>query len=94
MLHKHNFFFIYSYLQITPVVNSLGLNEQELSFSAHAGNGPHPQQFTQTEGQPEVHKISDMMLWIMQTFGYSNNNPHSKLTRVHFHSLTYHIIAT
>ncbi|KAK3097938.1 hypothetical protein FSP39_014684 [Pinctada imbricata] len=80
--------------QITPAINSLGLNEQELSFSAHAGNGPHPQQFAQTDGQPDVHKISDMILWVLKTFGYSKSNPDSKLSRVHFHSLTYHIIGT
>ena len=33
-----------------------------------------------------------MVLWLLQTYGYSKNNPKSRLTRVHFHSLTYHII--
>ena len=79
-------------LQIIPYVNSLGLNEQEISFSSHVLNGPHSEDFLTRHGQPEIHKISDMMLWLLQNYGYSKTNPSSKLTRVHFHSLTYHIV--
>ena len=73
-------------------VDSLGLNEQELSFSSHAAGGPHQDDFLIRHGQPEIHKMSDMVLWLLQTYGYSKNNPKSRLTRVHFHSLTYHIL--
>lgn len=35
-----------------------------------------------------------MILWILKTYGYSEDSPDNKLTRVHFHSLTFHIIGT
>ena len=65
-----------------------------MSFSSHASGGPHKEDFEEREGQPEIHKISDMILWTLKTFGYSSDNPDNKLTRVHFHSLTFHIIGT
>jgi ADP-dependent glucokinase len=88
-------FYLNTYiLQVLPGVTSLGLNEQELSFSAHVADGPHFDDFHTRTGQPEIHKISDMILWILKTYGYSKENPSSRLTRVHFHSLTYHIVGT
>jgi len=42
-----------------------------LSFSSHASGGPHKEDFEEREGQPEIHKISDMILWTLKTFGYS-----------------------
>lgn len=43
--------------------------------------------------QPEIHKVSDIILWLLKTFGYSKKEfPASRLTRIHFHSLTYHIV--
>ncbi|XP_052101282.1 ADP-dependent glucokinase-like [Mytilus californianus] len=80
--------------EVAPHISSLGLNEQELSFSSHAADGPHKNDFQEREGQPEIHKVTDMVLWILKTFGYSEDNQDSKLTRVHFHSLTFHIIGT
>ncbi|KAL4227894.1 hypothetical protein ACF0H5_013334 [Mactra antiquata] len=78
--------------KVLPEVTSLGLNEQELSFSSYVAGGPHSGDFLTRTGQPEIHKISDMVLWILQEYGYSSKNPNSRLTRVHFHSLTYHIV--
>lgn len=78
--------------QVLIGVDSLGLNEQELSFSSHAAGGPHQDDYLTRKDQPEIHKMSDMVLWLLQTYGYSKNNPKSRLTRVHFHSLTYHIV--
>ena len=38
--------------------------------------------------------MSDILYWALDTFGKnSKENPNSRLTRIHFHSLTYHIIA-
>lgn len=38
--------------------------------------------------------MSDILYWALDTLGKnSKENPHSRLTRIHFHSLTYHIIA-
>ena len=73
-------------------MTSLGLNEQELSFLSASLEGPHNDILSQ--GQPEIHKVTDIMTWILDNFGKSPENPGSKLTRVHFHSLTFHIIAT
>lgn len=80
--------------EVAPYISSLGLNEQELSFSSHAVGGPHKEDFEERDGQPEIHKSTDMILWILKTYGYSLENPDNKLTRVHFHSLTFHIIGT
>lgn len=82
------------YLQVVSHVSSLGLNEQELTFSSHVAGGPHSSYYVTRSGQPEIEKISDMVLWMLKTYGYSKTNPNSRLTRVHFHSLTYHIVGT
>ncbi|GFO02997.1 ADP-dependent glucokinase [Plakobranchus ocellatus] len=81
--------------KVLPNVNSLGLNEQELVFASKSCGGPHHNLFdVEHHGQPDIHKISDILLWLMQTYGHSQkNNPSSRLTRIHFHSLTFHIIA-
>jgi len=75
-------------------VTSLGLNEQELTFLSFVAGGPHSDYYHTRTGQPEIHKVSDIVLWILKTYGYSKTNPDSRLTRVHFHSLTFHIIGT
>ncbi|CAL1535328.1 unnamed protein product [Lymnaea stagnalis] len=75
-----------------PNVDSLGLNEQEIVFSSKSLNGPHHDHFDDYNGQPEIYKISDIMLWILQKYGKSSNHPSSRLSRIHFHSLTYHIV--
>ena len=72
-------------------MDSLGFNEQELLFSSYAGNhsdvdlrGTHP----------DVGEVTDLMLWMLKTYGRSPQNPISRLTRLHFHSIHYHSIAT
>ncbi|KAH3833867.1 hypothetical protein DPMN_107183 [Dreissena polymorpha] len=84
----------FTLLQVASEVSSIGLNEQELTFASYVGGGPHASYYNEREGQPEIHKISDMVLWLLKTYGYSKKNPTSRLTRVHFHSLTYHIIGS
>ena len=45
--------------------------------------------------QPEIHKVSDIILWLLKNYGHSKKSfVESRLTRVHFHSLTYHIVGT
>ncbi|XP_070542178.1 ADP-dependent glucokinase-like [Ptychodera flava] len=78
--------------QIFPVVNSLGLNEQELSFVSSAGNGPHQGVIESEEGFPEIGVVGDIMHWILSTYG-QGKLAGSRLTRVHFHSLSFHVIA-
>ena len=43
---------------------------------------------------PGVSDVTDIMLWLLRTYGYSSEHPRSHLTRLHFHSLRYHSIAT
>lgn len=33
------------------------------------------------------------MLWLLENYGRSSKSPTARLTRIHFHSLTYHIVA-
>ncbi len=74
-------------------INSLGLNEQELLYLAHTSSeAPHSDYFNKLSGQPEISKVTDILHWILSKFGKSLSNPYSRLTRIHFHCLTYHII--
>ena len=80
------------WFQVLPNMNSLGLNEQELVFASKSCGGPHSDIFDhENHGQPEIHKISDILLWLMKRFG--RDMAQSQLSRIHFHSLTYHIVA-
>ncbi|XP_073435548.1 ADP-dependent glucokinase isoform X2 [Dendrobates tinctorius] len=75
--------------QVFPLISSLGLNEQELLFLTQSANGPHST-LSAWPGVPDVGVVSDILLWILQGSG----SEASGLTRVHFHTLAYHIIAT
>ncbi|GFS18886.1 ADP-dependent glucokinase [Elysia marginata] len=82
--------------KVLPSINSLGLNEQELVYVSKSCGGPHADLFDhESHGQPDIHKISDILLWLMKTFGAGSagGKGESRLSRIHFHSLTYHIIA-
>lgn len=88
--NSHNYF---SVCQIIEKVSSLGLNEQELILSSHLLGGPHKEIYN-IDGLPIIHKITDTMVWLMKKFGKLSKKEHSRLTRIHFHTLTYHIIGT
>ncbi|KAM4037830.1 ADP-dependent glucokinase isoform 2-T2 [Anomaloglossus baeobatrachus] len=75
--------------QVFPLISSLGLNEQELLFLTQSANGPHSA-LSAWSGVPDVGVVSDILSWILQGSGSEG----SGLTRVHFHTLAYHIIAT
>ncbi|XP_063782554.1 ADP-dependent glucokinase isoform X2 [Pseudophryne corroboree] len=75
--------------QVFPLISSLGLNEQELLFLSQSASGPHSTLSTWS-GVPDVGIVSDILLWILQDSARGD----STLTRVHFHTLAYHIIAT
>lgn len=80
-------------INILHEINSLGLNEQELLFFSHAAeNGPHSNYFNEITGQPDILKVIDILEWILKTYGKSETNPKSQLTRIHFHCLVFHII--
>ncbi|XP_012867509.1 PREDICTED: ADP-dependent glucokinase isoform X2 [Dipodomys ordii] len=78
--------------QVFPAVTSLGLNEQELLFLSQAVSGPHAG-ISSWDGVPDVGMVSDILFWILKEHGRSESRA-SDLTRVHFHTLAYHILAT
>ncbi|XP_001365190.2 ADP-dependent glucokinase isoform X2 [Monodelphis domestica] len=78
--------------QVFPLVNSLGLNEQELLFLSQSASGPHSS-LPAWSGVPDVGVVSDILFWILKERGRSKERA-SDLTRIHFHTLAYHILAT
>ncbi|XP_017292527.1 ADP-dependent glucokinase isoform X1 [Kryptolebias marmoratus] len=79
--------------QVMPAVSSIGLNEQELLFLSQAGAGPHAA-LPAWKGIPDVGRVSDILLWILERHGRSDPSSESDLTRIHFHTLAYHVLAT
>ena len=72
-----------------PRIDSLGLNEQELLSAAKSANADFD--FDSVPKKPGVEWISDLLHWLMTTYSKQDN---SRLSRVHFHSLAFHIMAT
>ncbi|KAM9754442.1 ADP-dependent glucokinase isoform 2-T2 [Menidia menidia] len=79
--------------EVMPIVSSVGLNEQELLFLSQAGGGPHSA-LAAWKGIPDVGRVSDILLWILENHGRSDPSSEADLTRIHFHTLAYHILAT
>ncbi|XP_030631592.1 ADP-dependent glucokinase isoform X2 [Chanos chanos] len=79
--------------EVIPIVNSIGLNEQELLFLTQVGSGPHSE-LVSWEGVPDVGRVSDILLWVLERHGRTDPESEADLTRIHFHTLAYHIIAT
>lgn len=79
--------------EFMPIVSSIGLNEQELLFLSQAGEGPHAE-MTAWKGIPDVDRVSDILLWVLEQHGRSDPSSEADLTRIHFHTLAYHILAT
>lgn len=80
--------------KVFPLVSSLGLNEQELLFLSRSVGGPHSD-LSWTEvgvaSPAAVAVASDVLRWILQRFGAVSGE--SLLSRVHFHSLPFHVVA-
>ena len=74
-----------------PRIDSLGLNEQELVSVAKAANASFD--FDAIPSKPTIETVSDILHWLVQSYG-AGGKTNSRLTRVHFHSLTFHMIAT
>lgn len=75
------------------------MNEQELMFLSQVGKGPYADQFPISGGSLHTHKTTEILNWLMTSFGRNPKNPDSKkihfrLQRIHFHCLTYHMIVT
>lgn len=73
-----------------PRVESLGLNEQELLFIARSSKAPF---VNDMPSKPGIDHIPDLLHWLMVTFS-SRSEKSAVLTRVHLHTLSFHIIAT
>lgn len=43
-------------------------------------------------GQPDILKVIDILEWVLNTYGKSESQPDSRLTRIHFHCLVFHIV--
>ena len=71
---------------LLPLVDSVGLNEQELQFIAYSANAYQPRDGVSAFSAPEVGYLADLMYWMLTTYG-------GRLSRVHMHSLTYHMVA-
>ncbi|NWI77419.1 ADPGK glucokinase, partial [Dryoscopus gambensis] len=78
--------------QVFPLVNSIGLNEQELLFLTQSASGPHAS-LPSWSGIPDVGVVSDILFWILKEHGKTAERA-SDLTRIHFHTLAYHILVT
>ena len=72
-------------------MDSLGFNEQELNFAAYVNDD---EEDIELDAHPTVEEIIDMMTWLIRKYGQSPSRPSSRLTRLHFHSITHHVIAT
>ncbi|XP_015243583.1 PREDICTED: ADP-dependent glucokinase isoform X1 [Cyprinodon variegatus] len=79
--------------QVLPIVSSIGLNEQELLFLSQAGGGPHAA-LPAWKGIPDVGRVGDILFWILEQHGRTDPSSESELTRIHFHTLAYHVLAT
>ena len=72
------------------MLDSVGLNEQELWLLCQIGGGPHCSSGFPS-GPPPVAEAGDVLTWMMRTY---SSDTSSRLTRIHFHTLTYHIVVT
>lgn len=70
---------------LVPNVTSFGLNEQELVAVARAMRADFD--FEAIPAKPDVEHVSDLLHWLVGRFAGS------RLSRVHFHSLSFHVVA-
>lgn len=80
--------------KVFPYVSSLGLNEQELLFLSRAVGGPHSDLSWTEVGVASPRAVTvatDVLRWILQQFGAVTGD--SRLSRVHFHALPFHVVA-
>ncbi|CAB3405603.1 unnamed protein product [Caenorhabditis bovis] len=85
--------------KIIPYVDSLGINEQELTFLSHIANGPYMEEHPVQAGTVHVYKVVEMLHWLLKTYGKdpTNSKPAKtgyRLSRIHFHCLTFHIMVS
>ena len=74
-----------------PRIDSLGLNEQELVSLAKAAGADFD--FDNMPSKPGIPLVADLLHWLTHTYTALGRQG-SRLTRIHFHTLSFHIIAT
>ena len=79
--------------QVLPQVDSIGLNEQELWLLCHSLGGPHCGGSLQPDQPVTVQMVTDIISWLFNHLD-ADDASISRLSRVHFHTLTFHVIAT
>lgn len=79
---------------ILPYVDSLGLNEQELASLAKSKKAEFD--FEAIGPKPSIPDSGDLLYWLFKTYTDlregRGEEKESRLTRVHFHSLSFHIL--
>lgn len=84
-------------LQIFELVHSIGLNEQELWLVCQANHGPHCMEKNAAaislDSPPNPGTTGDILYWMMSRFSIETK-PASHLSRIHFHTLPYHVVTT
>lgn len=76
--------------EVFPYVDSLGLNEQELLTLAKSANSGF--NFTEIGSKPSIPHASDLLHWMYSRYTPHRQTRQSRLSRIHFHSLTFHIL--
>ena len=76
--------------RVFPHVDSIGLNEQELLILAKSEDAEF--NFTAISTKPSIPHAADLVHWMYSKYTSYRNSQKSRLTRIHFHSLTYHIL--
>ncbi|XP_064653021.1 ADP-dependent glucokinase-like [Lineus longissimus] len=71
-------------------VTSLGLNEQEITFVLEVTGSPVRNILDENE-RPRIDKVGDSVHFLLEQFGHSKSRKSSRLTRVHLHSLQFHV---
>uniref|UniRef100_H2YHL1 ADP-dependent glucokinase n=1 Tax=Ciona savignyi TaxID=51511 RepID=H2YHL1_CIOSA len=74
--------------QIFPLVDSIGLNEQELWLLCRVDGGPHCS--SHLSGPPSIPVANDIVGWMLKKYSSPRG---SRLTRIHFHTLPFHVVA-
>ena len=82
-------YFIHMSRALFPRIDSLGLNEQELLSAAKSANASF--EFNSIPKKPGIEWTSDLLHWLMTTYAKQGS---SRLSRIHFHSLFFHIVVT
>uniref|UniRef100_A0AAF5DKL0 ADP-dependent glucokinase n=2 Tax=Strongyloides stercoralis TaxID=6248 RepID=A0AAF5DKL0_STRER len=82
---------------IIPRVDSLTLSERCLNMLAKAVKGPSVD-YPSSARILHVHKAVEMLHWLMQNYGHRKDkggkDMKRRLTRIHFHCSTYHMIVS